>query len=110
MLTLLAASLAPITLTIRWAFDHAQAPRLFGRQDHSPPGKRCEMELSPDRDQIEIFVDHLFRYASQKGYASLRAFHDNGSNKVSRIHPVWLGGGLGSLVDAATDNAYRAAN
>jgi hypothetical protein len=34
--------------------------------------------LEPDREQIEIFVDALFRHRGNEGYLSLRAFkHDN---------------------------------
>jgi AAA domain len=65
--------------------------------------------LEPDRHEIEIFVDALFRHAAKQGFVSLRAFHDNSSNKVSRISPTQLTGGLGFLVDVAEDDARRAA-
>jgi hypothetical protein len=66
--------------------------------------------LEADRDQIDIFVNALFRYADQRGFVSLRAFHDNSPNKVFRINPTGLSGGLGFLIDVAVDEAYRAAN
>src|SRR6516165_4479746 len=66
--------------------------------------------LEVDRDQIKIFVDALFRHAGKDGFVSLRAFHDNSSNKVFRINPTGLSGGLKFLVDVAEDDAYRAAN
>ncbi len=48
------------------------------------------MTLKPDRDQIEIFVDALFRYAPENTYVSLRAFGPD--NKVFRITPIRLTG------------------
>jgi hypothetical protein len=66
--------------------------------------------LEVDRDQIEVFVNVLFRYADEDGFVSLRAFHDNSSNKVFRINPTGLSGGLKGIVVAAEDDAYRAAN
>ena len=42
--------------------------------------------LEPDRDQIEIFVNAIFRYA-KNGFVSLRAFYEN-EYKVFRISPV----------------------
>jgi hypothetical protein len=35
--------------------------------------------LEPDRDQIEIFVDAVFRRVGREGFVSLRTFKDNGS-------------------------------
>jgi hypothetical protein len=32
--------------------------------------------LEPDRDQIEIFVDAVFRRASPQGFVSIRSFHE----------------------------------
>ena len=66
--------------------------------------------MEPSRDQIEIFVEGLFRHASPQGYVSLRAFHEGNSNKAFRINPTGLAGGLKFLIDAAEDDAYRAAN
>ena len=65
----------------------------------------------PDRDQIEIFTEALFRYAGKQGFVSVRAFHeDRGAKAVFRISPTPLTGGLKFLVDVAEDDARRAAN
>jgi hypothetical protein len=72
------------------------------------PGK----PLEPDRDQIEIFVEALFRHCATKdggGIVSLRAFYE-GSDNVARITPISLKGGLRFLMEAAEDDARRAAN
>jgi hypothetical protein len=66
--------------------------------------------LEPDRDQIEIFVEALFRYAGGQGFVSLRAFYEDGSTKPFRITPTGLSGGLPFLISAAEDDARRAAN
>jgi hypothetical protein len=66
--------------------------------------------MEPSRDQIEIFVEGLFRHASPQGYVSLRAFHEDGSSKAFRITPTGLAGGLKFLMDAVEDDARRAAN
>jgi hypothetical protein len=31
--------------------------------------------LEPDRDQLEIFVDALFRHAGDKGFVAVRSFY-----------------------------------
>jgi hypothetical protein len=66
--------------------------------------------LEPDRDQIEIFVDAIFRHAGDEGYVSLRTFLNN--NKVLKpIQAVKLNGAsLVYLIDVAEDQARRAAN
>jgi hypothetical protein len=66
------------------------------------------MSLEPDRNEIEIFVDAMFRHAGAEGYVSVRAFLDN--NEVSRISTAKLVGGLRHLIDVAEDDARRAAN
>ena len=66
--------------------------------------------LEPDREQLTTFVKALFKYAAPEGYVSLRAFRDDASNKVFRITSIPLAGGLDSLIDAAEDDARRAAN
>ena len=66
--------------------------------------------LIPDRDQIEIFVDALFRHAGREGWVSLRSFQDGGGDKPFRISPASLAGGFRFVVDVAADDAYRAAN
>jgi hypothetical protein len=64
--------------------------------------------LEPDRDQIEIFVDAIFRHA-QTGFVSLRAFVE-GSNDVFRKIPIRIvKNNLKFLCDAAEDDARRAA-
>jgi hypothetical protein len=63
--------------------------------------------LEPDRDQIEIFADAMFRHASSDGFVSLRSFTHN--NKPFGFEVVGLNGGLRPLFDAAQDRARRAA-
>ena len=66
------------------------------------------MTLEPDRGQIEIFVDAMFRHAGSEGYASIRSFFAD--NAVSRISTAKLKGGLRHLIEVAEDDARRAAN
>ena len=66
--------------------------------------------LEPDRDQLEIFVEALFRYAGGQGFVSLRAFYEDDSVRPFRITPTSLAGGLPFLIDVAEDDARRAAN
>jgi hypothetical protein len=66
--------------------------------------------MQPDRDQIEVFVDGLFRHASPKGFVSLRSFYEEDAPKPFRISAAGLSGGLRFLVDVAEDDATRAAN
>ena len=65
--------------------------------------------LEPDRDQIEIFVDAIFRHA-KAGVVSLRAFYE-GEDKVFRIEPVPTNATnfYKYLCDVAEDIARRAA-
>src|SRR5215475_2893117 len=64
--------------------------------------------LEPDRGQLEIFVDAIFRHA-QTGFVSLRAFVE-GSNNVFRKTPIKIvRNNLKFLCDAAEDDARRAA-
>src|SRR5262245_44815683 len=66
------------------------------------------MSLEPNRDQIEIFVDALFRYAS--GTASLRSFYEEDSRPF-QIVPIPLSScGLVTLIDTAEEMARQAAN
>ncbi len=65
-------------------------------------------KLEPDRDQIEMFVNAIFRHASPKGFVSVRSFLEDKSEKF-RISPVNLSGGLRFLIDVAEDDARRAA-
>ena len=65
-------------------------------------------QLEPDRNQIEIFAEALFRYAPDNSFVSLRAFYHD--NKIFRITPVRLNGnGFRYLCEAAEDDARRAA-
>jgi len=68
------------------------------------------MPLEPDRDQIEIFVEALFRHCNGQGFVSLRSFYEDDDAKPFRISPVSLTGGLRFLIDRAEDDAHRAAN
>ena len=64
------------------------------------------------RDQIEAFVNALFRYADEGGFVQMRAFRDD-------IDGVWRperwraeainGSGLGHIVDAAAELASECA-
>jgi hypothetical protein len=64
--------------------------------------------LEPDRDQIEIFVNAIFRHA-QTGFVSLRAFIE-GSNDVFRKTSIRVvSNNLKFLCDAVEDDARRAA-
>jgi hypothetical protein len=64
--------------------------------------------LEPDRNQIDIFVDAIFRHA-KKGFISLRAFYE-GEDKSFRISlvPV-IAGNFKFLCDVVEDDARRAA-
>jgi hypothetical protein len=68
------------------------------------------MALEPNRDQIEVFVEALFRHCNGGGIVSLRAFYENGAKDSFRITDISLKGGLRFLMDAAEDDARRAAN
>src|SRR5260370_6775119 len=69
-----------------------------------------EMTLEPNRDQLEIFVDALFRHAGTEGFVSLRAFYEDDSAKPFRITPISRAGNFKFLIDAVEDEARRAAN
>jgi hypothetical protein len=66
--------------------------------------------LEPDRDQIEIFVDAVFRHASPQGFVSLRSFYEGRPEPFS-IVPVAFNGDrrLRFLVDNAEKSARTAA-
>jgi hypothetical protein len=68
------------------------------------------MLLEPNRDQLEIFADALFRHADKRGFVSMRAFYEDDAAKPFRINPTALSGGLKFLIDVAEDDARRAAN
>src|SRR6516165_3872134 len=67
--------------------------------------------LEPDRNQIEQFVDAMFRHRGKKGYVSFRSFFDDEiSSKPFRIEAVPVKAGFKYLIDVAEDHARRAAN
>jgi hypothetical protein len=65
--------------------------------------------LEPNRNQIEIFVEGMLRHCRKDGVVSLRAFYES-EDKSFRITNVSLKGGLSFLMEAAEDDARRAAN
>ena len=65
--------------------------------------------LEPDRNQLEIFIDALFRHAGDQGFVSVRSFYEN-DTKSFRITPASLAGGFKFLVEVAEDDSRRAAN
>jgi hypothetical protein len=64
--------------------------------------------LAPDRDQIEIFVEAIFRSAKHAGFVSLRSFFDT-KDGVFQIVPISMVGGLPFLIDEAVRYAATAA-
>ncbi len=64
--------------------------------------------LSADTDQIQRFVDALFRYADERGFVSLRAFYDD-ANEVYDIRAHRLTADTQRLVAAAAAFATEAA-
>jgi RecA-family ATPase len=64
--------------------------------------------LEPDRDQLEIFVEALFRRAGDKGFVAVRSFYE-GADKPFRLSTAKLSGGLRFLIEVAEDDARRAA-
>ena len=62
--------------------------------------------LEPDRAQIEIFVDAIFRHA-RNGVISLRAFYES-ANKPFRVTPIPIASGFAFVCDATEDDARRA--
>jgi hypothetical protein len=67
--------------------------------------------LEPDRDQIEIFLDALFRYATPGRFLSLRSFfEDRGETYPFYINAIKLNSNFQFLCDVATDAAQRAAS
>jgi AAA domain len=65
--------------------------------------------LEPDRDQLEIFVNALFRYAHD-GVVSLRSFFENRSEAFQIVPLPLNGSGLVGLIDIAEKMARHAAN
>jgi hypothetical protein len=75
--------------------------------DTAAPGGPAFPE--PSRDELEIFVNAIFRYAGSEGVVSLRSFIEGDAKRPFRISPISLAGGLPFLIDAAEDDARRAA-
>jgi hypothetical protein len=66
--------------------------------------------LEPDRGQIEMFVDAVFRHAGDEGYISLRSFL-NDNQLLKPIRTLKLRTATPRfLIDVAEDQARRAAN
>src|SRR5262249_32495151 len=68
------------------------------------------MTLEPDRDQIEIFTDALFRRAGAGGFVSLRSFYEDDASKPFRITAAAVGKNLQLVNDEAVTSARLAAN
>src|SRR5262249_30997537 len=67
--------------------------------------------LEPDRDQIEIFFDALFRHATPCAFLSLRSFfEDRGVGKPFFIIPAKLNGDFKLLCTLTANAARHAAN
>jgi hypothetical protein len=64
--------------------------------------------LEPDRDQIEQFVNAIFRHAGSQGFVAVRSFLE-GNDKPFRLSGTALTGGLRFLIDVAEVDARRAA-
>jgi len=66
---------------------------------------------TPRRDQLETFVQVLFKHAAAGNYVSLRAFvEDRADLKPFKIVPVKLNGNFNDLIDRAYHIAELAAN
>jgi hypothetical protein len=65
--------------------------------------------LAPDRDQLEIFVNAVFRHAST-GAVSLRSFYENRSEPFQIVPMTINVAGLVELIDIAERMAGQAAN
>ncbi len=64
--------------------------------------------LEPDREQIEQFVNTVFRYVANEGYIPLKAFYHD--QRPYNTQSVRLNGDTAFLVDCAVDWARRCAN
>jgi hypothetical protein len=65
--------------------------------------------LEPDRDQIEQFVEAIFRHAASQGFCAIRSFFEDDDAKPARLSSASLTAGLRFLIDVAEDDARRAA-
>jgi RecA-family ATPase len=69
-------------------------------------------DLEPDRNQIEIFVNAVLRYATKfpEGYVAIRAFpQDQASQERPQLNTTSLKAGLLNLIEVAVKSARRAA-
>jgi hypothetical protein len=64
--------------------------------------------LEPDRDQIEIFVDAIFRRAAE-GFVSVRGFFEGSKDELFRRTPAKLLADRKFVLEVAEDEARRAA-
>jgi hypothetical protein len=67
------------------------------------------MLLEPDRNQIEVFTEALFRHAGNEGYVSLRLFLEGDDREAYSIIGVPLVAGFPALCERATSMAGKAA-
>jgi AAA domain len=67
------------------------------------------IELEPDRDQIEIFIDAMFRHARKGGFVSLRSFIEN-KNQPFVNAAARIGDTLHLVIKEAINNARVCAN
>src|SRR6516165_6248878 len=67
------------------------------------------MALEPDRNQIEIFAESLFRHTGKDGYISLRMFLEGDDREAKGIVGVPLVAGFSALCERATSMAGKAA-
>ena len=66
--------------------------------------------LEPDREQLESFINALFRYADEDGFVSVRAFLHERNKPPPYIHGVRINGaGLAPIVGAAVAGARNSA-
>jgi hypothetical protein len=65
--------------------------------------------LEPNRDQIEIFIEALFRHAAPGNYLSLRSFVEEGG-KPFQIVSLQIDGSMLPLIDLSETMARQAAN
>jgi hypothetical protein len=82
-----------------------------GHIEQDGVGRQAPAVLEPDRAQLEIFIDALFRYATPGNYVSLRSFHeDRGNSKPFLIDPIKISDSLFAPYNGAESGARRAAN
>jgi hypothetical protein len=65
--------------------------------------------LEPDRGQIEMFVEAIFRHAAPQGFVAIRSFFEGDASRPARLSHAALSGGLRFVIDVAEDDARRAA-